>query len=256
MKGFKLLETACKDLTHKLADSEEKVRSGEQAYTALEEKIRSNEASYTELVLKMGDQIRSYEAAFKELISQAREKICIDAAAYAAEVSRMEEKLQVSELAYSRLAEKMEECESTLKSRESVRFVLRARTLELTNIRVQDLNSLRDTIQQSVTCGICQSIPTQPCRCDSNPHPQCQVLMWLIVLTAVTSFVRCVYSAGGKPNERTAALPVERLPNPLPSGTLCKGSLHWHAHRLVKWKNRIHLTQTYLMLFSYRKKKH
>lgn len=137
MKGFRLLETACEDLTRKLAESEEKVCSREQAYAALEEKVhsgqqayaaleeiaKSNEASYKELVLKTDDQIRSHEAVFTELVSQAREKIHIDAATHAMEVSWMDEKLQASELATSKLAKKIEDCESALKNQELVSFV-------------------------------------------------------------------------------------------------------------------------------------
>lgn len=136
MKGFKLLEAACKDLTRKLAESEEKVHSQEQAYAALEEKAQSNEASYKELVSKMEDQIRSYEATFEELVSQAREKIRIDAATYATEVSQMNEKLRANELANSKLAERIEECESALKDRESVRVFLSQELHELTDVRV------------------------------------------------------------------------------------------------------------------------
>ena len=120
MKGFKLLESSCKDLTHKLEESEERVRSREQAYAALEEKARSDETSHTELVSRMDDQIRLYQAAFTELVLQAQEKIRVDAAAYALQVSQMEERLRASELNYFELAEKMAKCETTLKDRESV----------------------------------------------------------------------------------------------------------------------------------------
>jgi hypothetical protein len=120
MKGFKLLENTCGDLTRKLANSEELVRAGEEAYAALEEKARSVENAYKE---KMDDQTRAYEVHFAELVSQAQERINTDAAAYTAEVLRMEERLQASELAHSQLVERMEECENLLKGRESVSFI-------------------------------------------------------------------------------------------------------------------------------------
>lgn len=122
MRGFKLLEATCKDLKHRLADSEQKLRSREQAYVALEGKAQSDETSYTEQVLKLEDQIRSYETAYTELVSKVREKVQADEIAHAGEVSRLEERLQASSCANSQLAEKLEQCESALKDRESVRF--------------------------------------------------------------------------------------------------------------------------------------
>lgn len=122
MKGFKLLEATCKDLTCKLADSEEKARSKEEDYAALEEKARSDEASSKELISRMEDQIRSHEAHIAEIVSQARARIQADAEAYTTEVSWMNKVIQTGEVAYFELAEKMKECESALKDRESVRF--------------------------------------------------------------------------------------------------------------------------------------
>lgn len=122
----------------KLADSEERVRSSEQAYAALKEKAQSDEASHLELISKMGDKVHSYdvayaslvsqaqekarsdEAAFRELVSKAEEKFQLDGAAHATLVLQMEEKIEASETAYSELARKMEECERALKDRESV----------------------------------------------------------------------------------------------------------------------------------------
>ncbi|KAF9647795.1 hypothetical protein BDM02DRAFT_3187697 [Thelephora ganbajun] len=176
MKGFKVLETTCKDLKCKLADCEEKVRSHERAYSVLEERARSNETSHAELVAQLRDQLHSYDTAYTELVSQMEEKERSGAAAFTdlvskmeekirlnetacmALVSQMEEQIQANEAAYSELTKKMEEYESVLKDRES------------------DLTSLRNTIQESVTCGVCQGIPTQPCSTDCR-HVFCAMCL-------------------------------------------------------------------------------
>lgn len=152
VKGFKVLQSACKNLKHKLADCEEKIRSREQsyaaleekfhdrerAYTTLEEKARSAEASYAETVSKLTDKIHSYDTAYTQLLSQAEEENRSSIANFKEEISRMEErirfneascmalvsqmegKVQASEAARSELANKAEECERALKDRESV----------------------------------------------------------------------------------------------------------------------------------------
>ena len=152
MKGFKVLGATCEDLKRKLADSEEKVRSGERAYAALEEKARSDEASHVELASELTDQLRSYEIAHTELVSQMQKKYHADMAAFTDHVSKMEErirfneasymalvsqmegKIQAGEVAYSELTKEMEECKSALKDRESVTFF----------ILTQDLFGLND----------------------------------------------------------------------------------------------------------------
>jgi chromosome segregation ATPase len=150
-------------LKRQLADSEEKGHSNEQAYAALNEKFRFSEASLKELASKLEDQTRLYDAAFKEITSRVEEKIQSDAAAFADVISRAEKKVLAGEAAYSELAKKMEESESALKERELVSSVNPAREFVRLNNR-QELDSLRNTIQTSVTCGVCQGIPVQPCR--------------------------------------------------------------------------------------------
>jgi hypothetical protein len=223
MKGFKLLEA-------KLADSEEKLRSTEQAYVALEEKARSEEASHTERVSKLEEKICSHETVHAEIIFQAREKIRIDAETYAAEVSQMEEKLRASESVNSKLSEKLQQCEKAL-------------------------NSLFETIQRSVTCGICQFVPTQPCRYILTPLAALSATHCLFtVLTAVTSFARCVCSVGGKLSKRPAVPPVEWSQSSPLFETPCKGLLDWHAPRLANQKYLIHLIRKYSMASSHRRR--
>src|ERR1700753_2483194 len=123
MKGFRLLEATCKDLTRKIADSEKIARSTKQAYAALEEKARVNEAYYKEQISKREDEVRSYEASLAELVTEAQEKMRIDAATYTTAILQMEERLQARESACFELVEKMKECESALEDRKSVCFM-------------------------------------------------------------------------------------------------------------------------------------
>lgn len=116
MKGFKLLESKCEGLTHevaeltrRLADSDEKLKSREQACIALEEAAQLSQTSHVERVLKLEDQVREFETTNKELVS---EKLRIKSAS-----------LELSErLRDNRLV--LEQCRNTLKDRESVRLML------------------------------------------------------------------------------------------------------------------------------------
>jgi len=178
MKGFKILEATCKDLKRELADSNEKIYSGEQAYATLEAKARSDEASYKELISELEDKVRSCdtaftegasqmqekaEAAFARLVSETEERIRIDQMAHVAHVSQVEDKIKASEAAFVELLGKAEECEGALKQRESVRFI--TSTPEFIGLNgTQELSSLRETIRESATCGVCHEILTEPYR--------------------------------------------------------------------------------------------